>query len=103
MSGVEATVEHPNLKPRAVEARAHQLDALRKCLTLPTLVVLPTGQGKTAIEWMAIAEALNEGGKAILMAPTNPLVDQHLQDLVKVLSIEQEKIVRISGNDNWQK
>ncbi len=100
---MEATVEHPNLKPRAVEARAHQLDALRKCLTLPTLVVLPTGQGKTAIEWMAIAEALNDGGKAILMAPTNPLVDQHLQDLVKVLSIEQEKIVRISGNDNWQK
>lgn len=103
MRGVKATVEHPNLRPGVVEARAHQLEALRKCLTLPTLVVLPTGQGKTAIEWMAIAEALEGGGKAILMAPTNPLVDQHIQDLRKIISIEENKIVRVSGSDSWQK
>jgi len=98
-----ATVEHQNLMTAAVEARAHQLDALRKCLSQPTLVVLPTGQGKTAIEWMAIAEALNDGGKAILVAPTNPLVDQHLKDLQRVLSIDEDTIVRLSGSHDWQK
>jgi len=98
-----ATVEHQNLMTATVEARAHQLDALRKCLSQPTLVVLPTGQGKTAIEWMAIAEALNDGGRAILVAPTNPLVDQHLNDLLRVLSIDKDAIVRVSGSHDWQK
>ncbi len=98
-----ATVEHQNLMATTVEARAHQLDALRKCLSQPTLVVLPTGQGKTAIEWMAIAEALNDGGRAILVAPTNPLVDQHLNDLQRVLSIDKDAIVRVSGSHDWQK
>ena len=98
-----ARIEHPCLTAGTVEARGHQLDALRKCLAQPTLVVLPTGQGKTAIAWMAIAQTLHEGGKAIMVAPTNPLIEQHFQDLKEVLSIDESEIIKVSGNQNWQK
>jgi ERCC4-related helicase len=98
-----ASIEHPCLIAGTVEARGHQLDALRKCLAQPTLVVLPTGQGKTAIAWMAIAQTLHEGGKAIMVAPTNPLIEQHFQDLKEVLSIDESEIIKVSGNKTWQK
>ena len=45
-----------------------------------TLVVLPTGLGKTAVALLVTAMRLRAcGGKILMMAPTKPLVDQHLK------------------------
>ena len=43
-----------------------------------TLVVLPTGLGKTAIALMLVAHRLSQypQSKCLLLAPTKPLVDQ---------------------------
>ena len=56
-SQLMAVVVHPYLKD-GVNARAYQLMALRNALATSTLMVMPTGFGKTAVEWMAMAEAL---------------------------------------------
>ncbi|MEM2900672.1 MAG: helicase-related protein, partial [Thermoplasmata archaeon] len=43
-----------------------------------TLVVLPTGMGKTVIALLVIAERLlRKDGKVLFLAPTKPLVEQH--------------------------
>jgi len=71
-------IEHPLLKKNALEQREFQVNIARECFGESTLVVLPTGLGKTVIALMVIAELLKEkGGKILFLAPTKPLVDQH--------------------------
>ena len=51
-----------------------------RALDANTLVVLPTGLGKTAVALIVAASRLyNEGGKVLVLAPTKPLVEQHLR------------------------
>ena len=70
--------EHPLIKKDAVEQREYQVDLARLALRSNTLVVLPTGMGKTVIALMVLAEVLQKRkGKVLLLAPTKPLVDQH--------------------------
>ena len=66
---MQPTLSHP-LLCEGVEARAYQLLAARQALSGSTLLVMPTGLGKTAVQWMAIAEALSGDGKIVLVAPT---------------------------------
>ena len=53
------TVVHPLLQD-GVEARAYQIRALKNALSSSCLMVMPTGFGKTAVEWMVMAEFLIE-------------------------------------------
>jgi len=52
-----------------------------------TLVVLPTGVGKTLIALMLTIERLKQhpGKKALILAPTRPLVEQHYESFKKQL------------------
>ncbi|MCJ7606325.1 MAG: DEAD/DEAH box helicase family protein [Thermoplasmata archaeon] len=71
-------VEHELIKPESVEFRDYQENIAKVALTESTLVVLPTGMGKTVIALRVIAEVLRTGsGKVLFMAPTKPLVEQH--------------------------
>ena len=92
-------VLHPFLQDKAVEARAYQLEAVNTCLATSTLLVLPTGMGKTAVQWMAIAETLRtKEGRIILVAPTNALVDQQHRDLNRVLVMSDgNRVGRMTG------
>ena len=50
------------------------------------MVILPTGLGKTAIALLVAASRLyNEGGRVLMLAPTKPLVEQHLRFFEKFL------------------
>ncbi len=64
-----------------------------------TLVVLPTGLGKTAIAMMLIAHRLQlyPQSKCLIVAPTKPLVDQHATTLRTHLLSLQDKIVVFTG------
>jgi len=97
---MSATIRHDLLVQGAIEARAYQLSALDHCLSASTLLVLPTGMGKTPIEVMVLAERLrNPGGRGIMLAPTNALVNQHLADLKDLLNLpEGEEIVALTGS-----
>ena len=47
------------------------------CLSDDTLVILPTGLGKTVIALYVAACILERGEKVLMVAPTKPLTDQH--------------------------
>ncbi|MDR3206487.1 MAG: DEAD/DEAH box helicase family protein [Candidatus Methanoplasma sp.] len=70
-------VSHPKIVPNLVEERRYQTVMASGCLAANTLLVLPTGLGKTVVALYVSAEVLSRGKKVLLLAPTKPLVDQH--------------------------
>ncbi|MEC7096609.1 MAG: ERCC4 domain-containing protein [Candidatus Thermoplasmatota archaeon] len=91
------TVVHPFLRP-GVEARGYQIRALQSALSSSTLMVMPTGFGKTAVEWMVMAEFLKQTDKKIvLIAPTTGLVAQQQRMARDMINIDPELIMRYTG------
>lgn len=83
---VDGFVEHPFLAPHRVEAREYQIRLAERVLRHNTLVVLPTGLGKTVVAILVIAERLRAtGGTILLLAPTRPLSLQHFESLRRLL------------------
>ena len=67
---------HKFLKGKSLEDRQYQSNISKACLEQSTLVILPTGMGKTVIALRVILERITEG-QILLMAPTKPLAEQH--------------------------
>ncbi|WP_201013587.1 DEAD/DEAH box helicase [Candidatus Methanomethylophilus sp. 1R26] len=67
----------PGIAEGRLEDRRYQSEIAAECLRQNTLVILPTGLGKTAVALLAAARVLSEGKKVLMLAPTKPLVDQH--------------------------
>lgn len=75
-------VEHELLIPSTVELRDYQVNIAANATEESTLVVLPTGLGKTIVALIVIANTLlKKKGKVLFMAPTKPLVEQHAKFL----------------------
>ncbi|MEM4267742.1 MAG: DEAD/DEAH box helicase [Candidatus Woesearchaeota archaeon] len=64
-----------------------------------TLVVLPTGMGKTNIFLMLAAHRLSlyPNSKILLIGPTRPLIDQYLKVFEENFDIDKEKLVTFTG------
>jgi len=96
--GEVAYVEHPLLAPEFVERRLYQIQLAGVAKTAHTLVCLPTGLGKTTVSLLVTAERLaSVGGKALFLAPTKPLVEQHATFYRDALSIPDDEIVVFTG------
>jgi Fanconi anemia group M protein len=82
-----ATVEHPRVRPGLLEERLYQARIAEAAADRNTLVVLPTGLGKTAIALRVIAEYLRRAPteSVLLLAPTRPLVLQHAANVARTL------------------
>ena len=82
-----ATVEHPRVRPGVLEERLYQTRIAEVAVERNTLVVLPTGLGKTAIALRVIAEYLRRAptDSVLLLAPTRPLVLQHAGEVARTL------------------
>ncbi len=67
----------------ALERRSYQVDTAREIIETGenTLVVMPTGLGKTVVGALVLSEAR----KGLMLAPTVPLVHQHASFLSRVL------------------
>ncbi|MDE1865540.1 MAG: DEAD/DEAH box helicase [Candidatus Micrarchaeota archaeon] len=82
-----------------VEPRAYQINIIKSVYSgRNSLVVLPTGLGKTIIAVFAIAKALSEGKRALIVAPTKPLSEQHMQSLVKTLNVDKDSMLLLTGS-----
>jgi ERCC4-related helicase len=82
-------LSHSFIKPESIEIRDYQLSIAASVLQENTMVVLPTGLGKTAIALIVTASRLlNAGGKVVMLAPTKPLVEQHYRFFSKNLRID---------------
>ncbi|MFB6093213.1 MAG: DEAD/DEAH box helicase [Haloquadratum sp.] len=91
-------VDHPLVDPGFIERRFYQLRLAGTATEAHTLVCLPTGLGKTTVSLLVTAERLDElGGKALFLAPTKPLVQQHAEFYREALSIPDGDIVVFTG------
>ncbi len=61
-----------------------------------TLVVLPTGMGKTLVA-LLVADAILQKGRVLFLAPTRPLATQHEKTCREWLNLKSEEIVLVSG------
>ena len=62
-------ITHKYLKIDELEDRLYQSNISKACLEQSTLVILPTGMGKTVVAIRIMIERLDKG-KILLMAPT---------------------------------
>ncbi|WP_440772426.1 DEAD/DEAH box helicase [Natronorubrum sp. DTA28] len=93
------SIEHPLLEPDFLERRLYQLKLAGTAANGHTLVCLPTGLGKTTVSLLVTARRLEEvGGKALMLAPTKPLVQQHADFYREALQIPDEEIVVFTGD-----
>ena len=97
-------LKHDFIKSDSVELRQYQVNIAKSASKENTLVVLPTGMGKTIIALYLIAEKLKSKNEKILfLAPTKPLVIQHSQFLKQFLKIEEELISVFTGEISPEK
>lgn len=91
----------PLIKPGSLEERTYQKEVAEICADQNTLVVLPTGLGKTAIALLAIADFLSKdrGSRVLILAPTRVLVHQHYSFISKHLNVLPEEIGVLTGED----
>ncbi|MBL7160114.1 MAG: DEAD/DEAH box helicase [Candidatus Aenigmarchaeota archaeon] len=90
---------HHLIVPGTIEEREYQKNILETCKRKNTLVVLPTGMGKTPISVMLAAERLDEfpDSKILIMAPTKPLCAQHEKSFRKFFDISKKEIMLVTG------
>ncbi|WP_436936354.1 DEAD/DEAH box helicase [Halovenus marina] len=94
----DETIDRSLVTTGLLERREYQTQLAESALSAHTLVCLPTGLGKTAISLLVTAHRLYEtGGKALLLAPTKPLVTQHADFYREALSIPDDEIVVFTG------
>jgi len=92
-------ITHPLIEPNAIEQRLYQLNLAAAALKQSTLVVLPTGLGKTIVALFVIANRLHKmSGKVIILSPTKPLVEQHASFLKKFMTLPPDDIVVLTGS-----
>ncbi|MBI5065783.1 DEAD/DEAH box helicase [Candidatus Woesearchaeota archaeon] len=79
--------------------RLYQETILHACTKSNTLVVLPTGMGKTAVALMLAVHRLkvHPNSKILFLSPTRPLVEQHYNTFKKHLELPEEKFVLFTG------
>ncbi|MBN1134861.1 MAG: DEAD/DEAH box helicase [Methanosarcinaceae archaeon] len=92
-------IDHSLIRPNTVEQRLYQLKLAGTALAASTLVVLPTGLGKTVIALLIMVSRLEKfGGKVLVLSPTKPLVEQHSSFFKKTLYIPEDEILTFTGS-----
>ncbi len=94
-------LEHPHLLPQTVEKRLFQLDLAATALKASSLIVVPTGLGKTVIALMVLLARMDKG-RILFLAPTKPLVEQHAVFLQHVLK-DREMVTMMTGESPPEK
>gem|GEM_PF-126942 len=91
---------HPLLKG-GVKLREYQESAVAVAIEKNTLVVLPTGLGKTIIALFVAAYRLGKvpQSKLLFLAPTKPLVQQHLGSFRKQLKLGKDEFALLTGEE----
>ncbi|MBS3149094.1 DEAD/DEAH box helicase [Candidatus Woesearchaeota archaeon] len=79
--------------------RDYQKSIFSTCKEKSSLVILPTGIGKTAISVMLSIYRLNtfKDSKVVICSPTKPLCSQHLKTFTEHTNIPKEKIILYTG------
>ncbi|MBN1386707.1 DEAD/DEAH box helicase [Candidatus Woesearchaeota archaeon] len=81
------------------EPRLYQQTVVSTCVDYNTLVILPTGMGKTNIFLMLAAHRLRNypNSKILLLGPTRPLIDQYLDVFRTNFDIAEDQMAIFTG------
>ena len=92
-------VSHPLIRNSSVEFRLYQSNISKSAFSKNTLVILPTALGKTIISLLVCVDTLyNYRDKRVLiMAPTRPLVTQHMKSFSSSLKLMSEQTAAVTG------
>ena len=94
-------ITHPRIIRNTIEEREYQLRMAEGCSIESTLLILPTGLGKTIVALYVAADILEKGKKVMVLAPTKPLVDQHYSTFSSLLV--DTKVGIMNGNMSPEK
>src|SRR5215472_1505263 len=89
------------MKKDCIEFRLYQNNIYESAKSKNTLVILPTALGKTIIAMLVSAEFLynHRSRRILIMAPTKPLVAQHMCSFFSVLNIPEDGIAVVTGKN----
>lgn len=92
-------VNHPLIKKEKMESRLYQEQILGTIVKKDTLVCLPTAMGKTPIAILLAAQRLEKfpESRILMMAPTRPLVNQHLKSFREFMTLPEEEFALVTG------
>lgn len=91
------------IRKEHIEFRQYQVEIAKKCVNHNSLVVLPTGLGKTIIAILVAAYTLElypEKSKIIILAPTRPLINQQYESFKNFLTLSEESFTILTGRVN---
>ena len=96
---------HKLLKKNKVERRLYQETLLASCIKQNSLIILPTGLGKTIIAALMATLRLSKypDNKIIFLAPTKPLVVQHKNTFEGLMNIDPSKLMVLTGTISPEK
>jgi Fanconi anemia group M protein len=87
------------LRLNSIERRTYQESIAKNALRVNTLVCLPTGLGKSIVAAYVAAERLQRFPErsVVMLAPTKPLVLQHYRTFQKLLNLDADSFVWLTG------
>ena len=90
-------IDQDLIKTNKIEKRLYQVNIFEEIKDRNSLVVLPTGLGKTIIAILALAYKLSQGKKVFFLAPTKPLCEQHFSSIKKITTLQDQDIAIVTG------
>lgn len=95
----ERYIKHSLIKENTIERRVYQEVIAAMALRGNTLVILPTGLGKTIIAALVTVSRLTQypDSKIVVLAPTRPLVEQHRNTFEEILKISPDELLIFTG------
>ena len=99
---VSEYIEDNLVKPNSIEARDYQISLANQAKTQNSLIILPTGLGKTTVALQVLIDVLSQKkGGVLFLAPTRVLVHQHFEFLKEHVLLDDIGIV--TGEDYYLK
>ena len=96
---IQRFIVHPLIKNNSIESRLYQNIIFNSSKNKNSLIVLPTSLGKTVISALICAEILYnyKQSRILIMAPTRPLVLQHLLSFSSFLKVLDDQKILVTG------
>lgn len=94
-----AHIVHPLIWNSSIELRLYQKNIAQLAYRRNTMVILPTALGKTVISLLVCADMLYKyrDRRVLIMAPTRPLISQHMKSFSSILKILEEQVAGVTG------
>lgn len=100
LEGFDVAAGQTWIYPTNYPVRSYQFNIVQSCLFKNTMVILPTGLGKTFIAAVVMYNFYRwyPNGKIVFMAPTRPLVAQQIEACYNIMGIPLHDTLEMTGN-----